>query len=124
MKEVAVIEDDPVQSKLLAKGLTDAGFGVKQAYDGEAGLALVLKEHPNLILLDMAMPKMSGGSFLEALRKDGWGKDVPVIVLSNYSDLNKISESLVHGVHHYLLKVNWSVEDVVKKINEVLGTGK
>ena len=120
VKEVDVVEDDETQAKFLVKGLSDAGFKVRRASNGEDGLKLVLADHPALILLDVAMPGMNGISMLKQLRQDPWGKSVPVIVLSNYGDADKVADSLFNGVQFYFIKANVKVEDIIKKVKEVL----
>ena len=119
-KTVAIIEDDPVLNKTLGDGLEDAGYRVIQATNGKEGLALVLKEHPDLILLDIVMPEMDGITMLNSLRQDYWGGDVPVIVLSNLSEPAEITEALAHSAFDYLVKSSWKLKDVVKKVESKL----
>ncbi|MDO8482881.1 MAG: response regulator [bacterium] len=122
-QKIAVIEDDQVLSRSIAGELEDAGYAVVQAFDGEGGLALVLKEKPDLVLLDVLLPKMDGLLVLEKLRQDPWGKSVPVIVLTNLSEpWDVAATALAGGVHDYLIKVDWTVADVVKKVEERLKT--
>ena len=119
-KTIAIIEDDPVLAKTLEDALKDAGYKTVRADNGKTGLALVLKEHPDLILLDIVMPQMDGITMLNSLRQDYWGGDVPVIVLSNLSEPAEITEALAHSAFDYLVKSSWKLNDVVKKVESKL----
>jgi len=101
--------------------LTDEDYEMIEAKDGRAGLDLALKEHPDLILLDILMPKMDGVQVMKKLREDSWGKNVPVILLTKLDlDDQKLREIVQYGAAYYLVKRDWSLEDVVKKVKEVL----
>lgn len=121
-KTVLVIEDHaPVRMALVEK-LQHDGMRTLEAKDGEEGLAVALKEKPDLILLDIIMPRMSGMTMLESLRKDAWGKTVPVIILTNLNPDDKIMREIVETEPvFYLVKADWKIEDVSAKIKEVLG---
>lgn len=120
---VLVVEDDDPCLKALVDKLTREGYKVSQAKNGAEGLALALAEKPDLILLDIIMPRVDGLEMLKQLRADAdWGKNVPVMVLSNLSaEDDKIKASIAeYGVKDYLLKADWSLNNVVKKVQEVL----
>src|SRR3989344_8083810 len=101
-KILLITEDEPALRYVLRDKLSNIGFKVFEAADGEEGLAVALKERPDLILLDLLMPKMDGISMLKKLREDEWGKKVKVLVLTNLEDTNKISEAIEHGAEEYL----------------------
>ena len=88
--------------------------------NGEVGLERALKERPDLILLDIIMPVMDGMTMLAKLRTDKWGKDVPVIMLTNLNNSEDVEEASKHGVYDYLVKSNWRLEDVIGKVREAL----
>ncbi len=119
MKKILSIEDDTIIGAALAENLKQAGFEVERAKDGETGLAIALKDHPDLILLDILLPKMDGLTVLNKLRQDSWGKNVPVIVLSNLSEPENVAAT-IDTVSEYLVKVDWNIDDVVKRIKEKL----
>ncbi len=119
-KKILIVEDEAATRKSLAAALKKAGFQIFTANDGEAGLVLAFKEHPNLILLDLLMPKKDGLEVLEELRKDDWGGDVPVIILTNLSGAEYVAETIQYGVFDHLVKSDWDVEDVVKKVKAKL----
>lgn len=121
MKKILIVEDEPGLLNALVDKFTHEGFVVLSAKDGQEGLEVALPEHPDLILLDIIMPVMDGMTMLRDLRKDPWGKNVPVILLTNLSEAEKVAESLSQGVYYYLVKSDWKLEDIVKKVKEKLG---
>jgi len=106
---------------ILVSMFTIEGFNVIKAEDGQEGLDVALEHHPDLILLDIVMPKMNGMDVLQKLRKDEWGKNVPIILLTNLSDSEKVEDAMKYGVYDYLIKTDWELKDVVKKVKEKLG---
>jgi len=120
MKKLLVIDDESVVRKALSSQFDASEIKVITASDGEEGLATALKERPDLMLVDLLMPKMDGLAMLKALREDDWGKNARVIVLSNLGDEEKVSAADAFGIEDYLVKVNWNVTDVVDKIKKKL----
>jgi len=120
--KIVVVEDDEVLSKSLAGELEDVGFEAVVAFDGEAGLALALKEKPDLVLLDIVMPKMDGMTMMKKLRDSGeFGKHVPIILLTNLNADDKISAGVTQNEpSYYLIKSNYTVADVVAKVRDRL----
>ncbi|MDD3647412.1 MAG: response regulator [Candidatus Dojkabacteria bacterium] len=119
-KTILIVEDDAPILQALVDKFTNEGFDVIQASDGEEGLAKAKEEKPDVILLDIVMPKMDGISMLKELRASDWGKEMPVFLLTNLSDMDKISESVQIGISGYMIKSDWKLEDVVKKVQEKL----
>jgi len=122
MKKILIVEDERALREILEKKFfQEKDFEVVSAKNGEDGLNLALKEKPDLILLDIVMPKMDGMTMLHILRGNEWGKNVPVILLSNLNDASKISDGVNEKVFDYLVKSDWHIDDVVKKVREKLG---
>ena len=121
-KKVLVIEDEKPMLDALTDTFKQNAFLVLSADNGKDGLDTALHEHPNLILLDIFMPKMDGLTMLETLRSDPWGHDVPVIVLTNLNpDTDQtIKAILEHKPAFYLIKSNVTLEAIVSKVKEVL----
>jgi len=119
--KILIVEDESSLSKALKDKFTKENFEVLLAEDGQKGLKVALEKHPDIILLDIVMPVMDGITMLEKLRLDDWGKNVPVIMLSNLSDETKVEDSVRLGSRHYMVKTDWHIDDVVKKVKEVLG---
>lgn len=120
---ILIVEDDLPVLNALADKLAREGFGILQAQDGEAGLALADKDHPDLILLDILLPKMDGLTMMKKLRAGSvWGKGVPIILLTNLSpDDEKINASVAESEPaYYIVKTDLSMSDLVEKIRERL----
>lgn len=120
-KSLLIVEDDSSLLLALSDRFGDEGFKIIQAKNGEEGLESALKNHPDLILLDIIMPKMDGITMMKKLREDAWGKQTPVIILTNLSIddkmLNDISKT---EPAYYLVKTDWNMEAVVKKVKSRL----
>ncbi|OGG55911.1 hypothetical protein A2680_01410 [Candidatus Kaiserbacteria bacterium RIFCSPHIGHO2_01_FULL_55_37] len=118
-KTVMVADDDAVFRTLISNKLSDAGFGVIEAADGEQTLVLAKEKRPDLIILDILMPKVGGVEALEKLRASGsWGATVPVYMLTNMDDMKTIASTVQHQTAGYFVKTNYSVADIVKIISE------
>ncbi|TSC61438.1 MAG: two-component system, OmpR family, alkaline phosphatase synthesis response regulator PhoP [Parcubacteria group bacterium Greene0416_14] len=121
-KTILIVEDEESLSRVLVDGLTQEDFATRTAKNGEEGLEVALREHPDLILLDIIMPVMDGMTMLDKLRKDVWGKNAKIIVLTNLDSNEKIAESIRHGAYDYLVKTDWKIEDVIAKVRERLAS--
>jgi DNA-binding response OmpR family regulator len=122
-KVLLIVEDEKTLSDTLEDRLLSEGFEVLKATDGEKGLTLALVNHPDLILLDLLMPKVDGISMLKKLRGDSWGKSAPVIILTNVESSDKVADAIGLGygdTFEYMLKTNWSLDDMVVRIKEKL----
>ena len=120
---ILVVEDDLPVLRALTDKLMREGFHLLQAKDGEEGLMVALRDRPDLILLDILLPKMDGLTMMKKLRAENeWGKTVPVILLTNLSpDKEEINKSISEcEPAYYLVKTNWSMADVVEKVRERL----
>jgi DNA-binding response OmpR family regulator len=121
-KKILIIEDEEAMQKVISEAFDNQEFTVLTANDGEEGLDISLKEHPDLILLDILMPKMDGMVMLRKLRLDEWGKLVPVIILTNVSpNANSVIDSVLeYEPAYYLVKSDVKLEGIVEKVKEVL----
>lgn len=120
VKKILIVEDDAILVSVLTDNLSAEGFEIIKAGNGEEGLAAALREHPDLILLDILMPVMDGITMLKKMRKDDWGKNAKVIMFTNFSEDEKVSEAIELGSYEYLVKSCWKIEDVVAKVREKL----
>ncbi|HMQ02138.1 MAG TPA: response regulator [Candidatus Doudnabacteria bacterium] len=124
MPKIVIAEDDQMIATSLADGFKQAGFQVESAMDGEEALAKIKAHVPDVILLDIMMPKLDGiGVVWEMKSNDDLAK-IPTIMLTNLSDPATISKILEAGVTDYLLKSEQSIDDIVAKVTEVLNRGK
>ncbi|MFH1452558.1 MAG: response regulator [Armatimonadota bacterium] len=121
MKKILIAEDDKVLLNLMRDQLTAEGFEVVGVSNGKEGLDLALKLHPDLILVDVLMPVMTGIEMTKKIREDEWGKNVDIIVLTNLSTDESVAEFLEKGAYDYLLKSDWSIEEVVKRVKDKIG---
>ena len=121
MKKILFVEDESVLRKTLGDVLTQEGYEIISAEDGEKGLELSKTEKPDLILLDLILPKMNGFEVLESLKKDEIVKDIPVIVLTNLEGSDGISKVIELGASAYLVKAEYSLEELIGKIKHALG---
>jgi len=119
-KTILIIEDEKPLKKLLKNRLEKEGYEILEANNGKEGLKMILEDKPDLVLLDIVMPVMDGVTMIKKLRKEKKGKNVKIIILSNLSDEQKISEAIENNVFDYLVKSNWELEKVVDIINKKL----
>ena len=123
---ILVIEDEEILTRALEEKLLAEGFDVSIATNGIDGLKLALKEHPDLILLDILIPKLDGTTLLKGLREDPWGAHAKVIILTNVKETGKMNEMMNVGLDvpnntfDYLVKTDLSLSAIVDKIKERL----
>ena len=120
-KTILLVEDDRTFQKQMQHKFAQEGFTLIIAEDGEEGLKKAQKDRPDLILLDIMMPKMDGMTMLEKLQKSNWGKDLPVMLVTNLDDADSTSKAAHKGVYDYLLKADWTPKQIVEKVKEKLG---
>ncbi|MFH0852270.1 MAG: response regulator [bacterium] len=119
-KLILFVEDEPTLQKTLGRALEGEGYEVQSALDGQSGLALVGRIKPDLVLLDLILPKMDGFEVLKKLKENPETSDIPVIVLTNLESPQDIEKALSGGATSYLVKANYELEDVVKKIKDII----
>ena len=120
-KTVLLVEDDRILSGMYQKLLSNNGYVVNIATDGKDGLNLALRDHPDLILLDIRMPKMDGMTLLKNLRADEWGKAAKVIILTNLTADEQILKGVVDDhPTYYLVKSDTKPEEVLEHVKEVV----
>jgi CheY-like chemotaxis protein len=119
-KRILLVEDDRFLRRACEASLRQRGLTVTTAADGEEGLRLARSERPDLILLDMLMPKLSGLEVLRALRGDVETRNVPVLILSNSSREQDIAEVTTLGVSGYFVKSNLSLQELGELVGRLL----
>ena len=117
---VLIVDDEAPLRLALKHKLESEGFETLQAKDGQEALDIALREHPDIILLDLLMPVMDGFAVLKTLRADSWGRSAVVIALTNLSENEQVADLLEFGVYEYIVKADWKIEDVVAKVKEKL----
>lgn len=122
--KILVVEDETFLVKIYAVKLKKEGYDVSIANDGEQAVKLAAEVNPDLILLDLILPKMNGFEALEKMRATAVNKETPVIVLSNLGQEEDVKRAEGLGADDYLVKANFSIQDIVAKIREILDKRK
>jgi len=120
MAKIAIIEDDIALADMYKLKLETAGYKVMVAYDGKAGLEMISKDTPDLVLLDLMLPEMTGSEVLASYRKTPNGKDTKVIVLTNVSEYEAPDELYQLGILRYMVKANYTPSQVIVVVQEAL----
>lgn len=115
-KKILIVENEEDLSEALSAVLTQEGFEVIVAEDGESGFHAALEHKPDMIILDLMLPKMDGLTVLKKLREDSWGCDVSVIVMTAFDDPEKVVKVARYGVSDYIVKTNITLAKVVEKV--------
>lgn len=120
MKKIAIIEDETAIRQMYAFKLKHSGFEVCEAEDGILGLALIKNEQPDLVLLDLLMPRMGGVDMLRELRATDWGENVPVLILTNISK-DEAPRTLWHlNISDFIIKANSTPQKIVEHVEKIL----
>lgn len=118
---VVLVEDDSVLADMYIKKFQMEGFTIEHALDGEEGLALVKKLKPDIVLLDIMMPKKNGLDTLKDIRADAELKNTFVVLLTNVGEQSYVDEGTRLGANQYLMKSNFTPREIVDKVREWLG---
>lgn len=120
-KTILIVEDEAPMLMALAKKFRDNGFEVIEAIDGEDGLNKALEKKPDIVLLDIIMPKIEGIEVMRRIRDDKkWGSEVPIIMLTNLSDADNVAEAAKYRVYDFLVKTDWRLDDIVDIVKQKL----
>ncbi len=120
MKKILIIEDERIMVDLLMKKLSKEGYSVSAAFDGEEGLSKIRETKPDLVLLDMVMPKMGGIEVIEEVVKDKELKKIPLIVISNSGQPVELERIKELGVKDWLIKTEFDPQEVIEKVKRQL----
>lgn len=113
-KKILIVEDEKDLLDLLAHSFTDQGFSVVVAHDGQDGLSVAEKEKPDLIILDILMPKMDGISMAKELQENG--VKIPIIFLTNFGDAEHISSAIEVNKSDYIIKSDLQIHDIINRV--------
>lgn len=120
MTKIAIIEDDPTINQMYRMKFEADGFEVQVADDGQRGVALVESFAPDIILLDLQMPNMGGAEALAEMRAQDWGKDTPVIILTNLGVEEAPKSLKTLNVDSYIVKADLTPRQVVGRVKDIL----
>lgn len=119
--KVLLVDDDEALGAIFKTALEKSGFAVALAKDGTSGLEMTGREKPDLILLDEVLPDISGNEVLKKLKSDTQTQNIPVLVLSNFSQEELVKEAISNGADDYIFKYQIEPQDLVNKVKNVLG---
>lgn len=120
-KKILVVDDEVALRRALVDTLSaENEFEVLSAADGEEAFVSITKNHPDLVLLDIAMPKMDGLTVIQKLKTENSLGKTKIMFLTNSSELSQIATAMSSGAFDYLVKADWDLKDVVKKVKEKL----
>ena len=120
MKKILFVEDESALQKAFSDILTQAGYKMVSALDGEIGLRLAKSEKPDLILLDIILPRLDGFDVLKRLKEDLELREIPVIVLTNLERIEDVEKAIELGAKTYLVKTQYTIEEVIEKIKKAI----
>ena len=120
MRNILIIEDEKILAEMYKDKFTRVGFNVILASSAEKGISLAKEKKPDLIILDILLPRENGIDFLKKLKEDSEASSIPVIVLSNYNNSEAKKAAGELGVKDYLIKTNYTPQQIVEKIKEYL----
>ncbi|HSX47812.1 MAG TPA: response regulator [Patescibacteria group bacterium] len=120
MTKIAIIEDDKTISQMYRFKFEAEGYSVQTAENGRLGLELVKKMEPDIILLDLMMPEMTGDTMLEKLRQTPWGKNIKVIILTNVGEQEIPPQVKAFGVSDVILKADMTPRQVAELVKKQL----
>jgi CheY-like chemotaxis protein len=121
MKRILIVEDEKILSDLLQKKLLKEGYEVIAACDGQEGIEMIRQEKPDLILLDILMPRKDGFGVMEDMQKDPEIKNIPVIIVSNSGQQVELSKAINLGAKDWLIKTEFDPQEVVDKVIKQIG---
>lgn len=120
-KKIVLADDEQFITIAYRDGLSRAGFTVVVAHDGMEALDLVKRENPDLVLLDLVMPRLNGFDVLKEMKNDPLVSDIPVVILSNLSQDTDEAEARKMGARDFYVKSDLSLEELITKIRALLG---
>lgn len=121
MSKLLIIEDDPYVVDIYRKTFSQQNFEMDVATDGEEGILKTKEFKPNLILLDIMIPKLNGLEVLEKIKADPQTREIPVFVLTNLGDEQYVKQCIAMGAEGFMIKANFSLDQLVKEVNQKIG---
>lgn len=119
-KKILIVEDDKFLRELIARKLTDEGFDIVEAVDGEDGIKKIKETKPDLVLLDLILPSIDGFEVLSRVKGDVSLASIPIIILSNLGQKEEVEKGLELGAVDYLIKAHFTPGEIIEKIKNIL----
>jgi len=120
MKKILVVEDEAPLQEALGEALSQAGFKVIRALEGDAAVRLAKSELPDLILLDLMLPNKDGFEILEEIKKNSSTEKIPVIILTNLEGIKDVDKAISAGATTYLVKTHYRITEIIDKVKQTL----
>jgi len=120
MKKILFVEDESALQKTLGEYLRQEGYDIISALDGEKGIELAKATNPDLILLDLILPKTNGFEVIKQLKGDEKTQRIPIIILTNLEEMKDINQAIELGATTYLVKARYSLEEVASKVKDII----
>ncbi len=118
--KVVIVEDNAALAEIYKTRLGILGYKCFVAYDGQQALSVIEKELPDLVLLDLMVPKIAGDQILETMRKNTWGKNIKVLIISNLNEADAPAGLREQGIEGYAVKANLSDDQLDKLVDNIL----
>ncbi len=119
-QNILVVEDDEFISEIIARKLEKSGFSISLAHDGQEAIDQLAKSTPDIVLLDILLPKVNGLEVLKSIRSKPETKQLPVLVFSNLGSKEEIKTAMDLGATEYMVKASYTIDELIKKINQIL----
>ena len=120
-KKILIVEDEEMLYNLLERKLSREGYSIEVAVDGEEGLEKMRVNKPDLILLDIVMPKKDGFEVMAEMQKDGNLKDIPIVIISNSGQPVELDKAKKLGANDWLIKTEFDPQEVIEKVKKQIG---
>lgn len=119
-QKVVIVEDNISLSDIYKTRLEIIGYTCFTAYDGQTALEIIERELPDLVLLDLMVPKIAGDQILATMRANNWGRDIKVLVISNLNEADAPAGIRQQGIEGYVVKANLSNDQLDKLVDDIL----
>lgn len=119
-QKIVIVEDNQALAEIYKTRLEMIGYECHAAFDGEMALVVIEREKPDLVLLDLMVPKIAGDEILRRMRLSTWGKDIRVYIISNFNEEQAPAGIRDYGIEGYAVKANLSNDDIDKLVDNIL----
>ena len=118
---IVIVEDEIALVKVLGEKFKREGFDVSVATNGEDAVRVIRSQEPDLVLLDLILPKKDGFAVLQEMKADETTKNIPVLVLTNLEESTEVMKAIELGARGYLIKANYALKEVIAKVKDIIG---
>lgn len=119
-KTILFIEDESALQKTVGEIIRKEGYDMISALDGELGMTLAKEKRPDLIMLDLVLPKKDGFEVLKSLKQNEWTKKIPVVVVTNLGKMENMDKAIELGATAYLVKSDYTLKEIIDKVKTII----